>query len=58
MRHATRPPRAEPNASHAEPKAADEAPPFGRSWTTLYALVLAFLAVLIVLFYLFTRAFR
>lgn len=35
----------------------DEAPPFGRSWTTLYAVVLGFLAFLVVLFYLFTRAF-
>lgn len=37
--------------------AADEAPPFGTSWTTLYVVVLVNLAVLIVLFYLFTRAF-
>lgn len=35
----------------------DEPPPFGGSWRALYALVLANLAVLIVLFYLFTRAF-
>jgi hypothetical protein len=38
-------------------RAADEEPPFGRSWKTLYAVVLANLAVLVVLFYLFTRAF-
>jgi len=36
----------------------DEAPPFGRGWGVLYALVLLNLAVLVVLFYLFTRAFR
>ena len=36
---------------------ADEQPPFGRSWTTLYAVVLLNLALLVVLFYLFTRAF-
>ena len=37
---------------------ADDAPPFGGSWATLYAFVLAVLAVLVLLFYLFTRAFR
>jgi hypothetical protein len=36
----------------------DEAPPFGRSWVTLYAIVLANLAFWIALFALFTRAFR
>ena len=36
----------------------DEQPPFGRSWTMLYALVIINLAVLVVLFYLFTRTFR
>lgn len=41
-----------------ERRAADEAPPFGASWAVLYALVLGFLALLVVLFYLFTRAFR
>ena len=35
----------------------EEAPPFGRSWATLYAVVLATLAALVVLFYLFTRSF-
>jgi hypothetical protein len=39
------------------PDVNDEQPPFGRSWTTLYAVVLVNLAVLVVLFYLFTRAF-
>ncbi len=37
---------------------ADGSPPFGASWALLYALVLANLALLVVLFYLFTRAFR
>jgi hypothetical protein len=37
---------------------AEEPPPVGGSWTTLYAVVLLNLFVLIVLFYLFTRAFR
>ena len=37
---------------------AEEPPPFGGSWRKLYAVVLANLAVLVVLFYLFTRAFR
>jgi hypothetical protein len=35
----------------------DERPPFGRSWKTLYAAVLINLALLVALFYLFTRAF-
>jgi hypothetical protein len=32
-------------------------PPFGGSWRVLYAVVLVNLAVLVLLFYLFTRAF-
>lgn len=36
----------------------DEPPPFGGSWRRLYALVLLWLAVLIVLFYIFTKAFE
>ena len=36
----------------------EEPPPFGGSWRFLYAVVLLTLAVLIVLFYVFTRAFR
>ncbi len=40
-----------------EPDANDERPPFGRSWTTLYLIVLVNLVVLIVFFHLFTRAF-
>ena len=36
---------------------AEEPPPFGGSWRALYAVVLAWLAVQVVLFYLFTRFF-
>ncbi len=39
------------------PRAADEPPPVGGSWSTLYAVVLLNLALLVLLFYLFTRAF-
>jgi hypothetical protein len=39
-------------------RATDESPPFGRSWAVLYAAVLLNLALLVLLFYLFTRAFR
>ncbi len=39
-------------------RATDESPPFGRSWAALYAAVLLNLALLVLLFYLFTRAFR
>ncbi|MCA1591641.1 MAG: hypothetical protein LC754_03125 [Acidobacteria bacterium] len=35
----------------------EEPPPFGGSWTTLYVLVLFNLALLVALFYLFTRTF-
>lgn len=41
-----------------EKKFGEEPPPFGRSWRTLYAAVLVWLAVLVVLFHQFTRAFR
>ena len=36
----------------------DERPPFGRSWAVLYAAVLLNLLVQILLFYIFTVAFR
>jgi hypothetical protein len=51
-------------ATHDEAVAArqshdvEEPPPFGGSWAKLYALVLLNLAALVVLFYVFTRAFR
>jgi hypothetical protein len=35
----------------------DEPPPFLRTWKRLYTAVLVYLALLIVAFYLFTRAF-
>ena len=35
----------------------EEPPPVGGSWRVLYAAVLLNLAVLVLLFYLFTRAF-
>jgi hypothetical protein len=37
--------------------AREEPPPFGGSWRALYAVVLANLAALAALFYLFTRYF-
>jgi hypothetical protein len=40
-----------------EERAREEPPPFGGSWRVLYAAVLLNLAVLVLLFYLFTRAF-
>jgi hypothetical protein len=36
----------------------EEPPPVGGSWRNLYAVVLLNLAAFVVLFYLFTRAFR
>ncbi|HVG39574.1 MAG TPA: hypothetical protein VM870_09805 [Pyrinomonadaceae bacterium] len=36
----------------------NEPPPFGRSWTVLYATVLINLGVLILLLYLFTKVFE
>jgi hypothetical protein len=46
-----------PDETHTD-VATEEAPPFGGSWRRLYAVVLVNLAVLVVLFYIFTRAFR
>ena len=43
------------NRKKSEP---DDPPPVGGSWRTLYAVVLLNLAVLVLLFYLFTRALR
>jgi hypothetical protein len=36
----------------------DDRPPIGKTWPRLYAAVLLNLALTIVLFYVFTRAFR
>jgi tetrahydromethanopterin S-methyltransferase subunit G len=35
----------------------EEKPPIGRSWRVLYAIVIGNLALLILLFYAFTKAF-
>ena len=35
----------------------EEPPPIGRSWRVLYAIVIGNLVLLILLFYMFTRAF-
>ena len=43
--------------THKHPRA-EEPPPVGGSWRALYAVVLLNLAALVLLFYLFTRAFR
>jgi hypothetical protein len=40
-----------------ERRVADEPPPFLRAWRRVYAAVVVYLALLIVLFYLFTRAY-
>jgi hypothetical protein len=40
------------------PRDEEPPPPLGGSWGTLYAVVLINLLVLVVLFHLFTRAFR
>ena len=49
----------DPKISAAPDKSApeDEPPPFGGSWARLYAVVLGNLALLILLFYFFTKAF-
>lgn len=39
------------------PPPEEDRPPFGRSWNVLYAIVVLHLAVLILLFYVFTKAF-
>jgi len=36
----------------------DEKPPFFSTWSRLYAAIVAYLAFLILLFYLFTRAYH
>jgi hypothetical protein len=47
----------EPRPPSAERELDEQPPPFGRTWTRLYVLVHLNLAVLVVLFYLFKRAF-
>ena len=46
------------NDADGEERASEGPPPVGGSWRVLYAAVLINLAVLVLLFYLFTRAFR
>jgi hypothetical protein len=42
---------------HSTAPDGEEQPPIGRSWRVLYAVVIGNLALLILLFYAFTRAF-
>jgi len=51
-------PLSEPGPRTPDPGLPDEAPPFGRSWHSLYAVVAGTLIVLIAVFYAFTVAFR
>ena len=44
-------------SARGRPPDGEEPPPFGRSWRVLYAAVLLNLALLILLFYAFTKAF-
>jgi hypothetical protein len=40
------------------PPPPDDAPPFGRSWVPMYALVIGTLVALIIVFTIFTMAFE
>jgi hypothetical protein len=42
----------------APPLPDDDAPPFGRSWAPLYAVVIGVLVALVVVFALLTRAYE
>ena len=44
------------NSISKREESADQ-PPFFRSWSTIYTLVLSFLALLIVLFYVFMKVY-
>ena len=46
-------PQAQMTAQHPP----EAPPPIGKTWRRLYAAVLGFLALLVILFYAFTRAF-
>ena len=45
------------DSDHNETRGDETPPPVGGSWRALYAVVLGWLAVQVVLFYLFTRFF-
>jgi hypothetical protein len=49
---------ASPGPRAPSPEPPDEPPPPGGRWSTLYGVVLGSLAVLILLFYAFTKAFE
>jgi hypothetical protein len=54
---AARPGRTRPDPDRSSRPESDEPPPFLGSWGRLYAAVLGWLAVLIVLFYIITVSF-
>ena len=47
-----------PADAEREPPITDDRPPLFRTWAGVYALVLGFLGLLVVLFHLFTRHYR
>jgi hypothetical protein len=47
-----------PDDDGRERRSLEGRPPFFRRWSAVYALVLGFLALLVLLFHLFTRHFR
>ena len=47
-----------PNDRDTERRITDDRPPFFRTWTGVYALVLGVLGFLILVFHLFTRHYR
>jgi hypothetical protein len=47
-----------PDDAGRERRSREDRPPFFRRWSAVYALVLGFLALLVLLFHLFTRHFR
>lgn len=46
------------NQKNKKPDAAQEHPPIFSSWNRLYSIVLLNLAFLIIIFYIFTKAFQ
>jgi hypothetical protein len=47
-----------PDEADKERRIMEDRPPVFRTWSAVYALVLGFLAFLVVLFHLFTRHYR